>query len=207
MQRHITHQSNFVFGYGSLVNLTNLQTYLKRNLVPVLDYVICGLKGFNRCWNVAMDNRIDLPNYKYYIHRETGNRIDGFVTFLNISPYQNKTITGILFRVGDRELNNLDRRERNYQRIDVTNMIDIPIQGKAWTYIGLEQAKKRYQVGLEQKKAIIAQNYLNSVRDAYLSLGSHAFTNYIATTEQPTIPLLNLERCKVIGSRSEIKQL
>ena len=65
------YQSNFVFGYGSLVNLKNLQNYLGRKLTPGSDFIICGLANFHRCWNIAMDNRVDLPNYKYYIEGKT----------------------------------------------------------------------------------------------------------------------------------------
>ena len=189
--------SNFVFGYGSLMNVENLQKYLGHDLTPDSDFIFCGLRDFHRCWNIAMDNRIDLPNYKYYIEQKTGNRPEGFVTFLNIRPVQGKTIIGILFRVSDRELRNLDQRERNYQRIDVTKAIDIPIQEKAWVYIGLDEAEKRYQESLKQDNAMISQDYFDLVHNAYLSLGKEVFSNYVATTDKPRVPILNLEMRKV----------
>ncbi len=188
---------NFVFGYGSLTNVANLQTYLGRDLTLNSDFILCGLRDFRRCWNIAMDNRLDLPGYKYYIHRQTGNRPKGFVTFLNIRPHNGKTIIGILFSVSDKELENLDRRERNYQRIDITKAIDTRIQGKAWVYIGLDEAEKRYQEGLRQGNAVIAQDYYNSVHNAYISLGKKALSNYAETTDEPKIPISNLEMFKV----------
>ena len=191
------HQSNFVFGYGSLVNWDNLQQYLGRKLTPGSDFVICSLKNFHRCWNIAMDNRLDLPNYKYYIEEKTGNRFNGFVTFLNIRFDQDKTIIGVLFRVSELELENLDQRERNYQRIDITHQINRAIQGKAWVYLGLEQAKNRYHEGLDKSNAVISQEYFDLVNDAYFSLGNYAFSNYIATTDQLEVPTLDLKRCKV----------
>lgn len=191
------HQSNFVFGYGSLVHWENLQKYLGRKLTPGSDFVICGLKNFHRCWNIAMDNCLDLPDYKYYIERQTGNRFKGFVTFLNISPDNKNTIIGVLFRVSEPELKKLDQRERNYQRIDLTNQINRFIQGKAWVYIGLEQAEKRYQEGLQKDCAVISQDYFDLVHDAYFSLGSYAFSNYIATTNKLEVPTVDLKRCKV----------
>ncbi len=189
---------NFVFGYGSLMNVENLQKYLRRDLTPDSDFIFCGLRDFHRCWNIAMDNRIDLPGYKYYIDRQTGNRPEGFVTFLNIRPHHGRTIIGILFRVSDEELENLDRRERNYQRIDVTYRINTPIQGKAWVYIGLDEAKKRYHEGLKQHNAMIARNYFDSVHNAYVLLGKEALSNYAATTDKPRVPILNLEMRKVM---------
>ncbi|WP_019504636.1 gamma-glutamylcyclotransferase family protein [Pleurocapsa sp. PCC 7319] len=191
------HQSNFVFGYGSLVNWDNLQQYLGRKLTPGLDFVICGLHNFHRCWNIAMDNRLDLPNYKYYIEEQTGNRFNGFVTFLNIRFDQDKTIIGILFRVSEPELENLDQRERNYQRIDITHLINRAIQGKAWVYLGLEQAKNRYHEGLQKNCTAISQEYFDLVNDAYYSLGNCAFSNYLATTDKLEVPTVNLKRCKV----------
>lgn len=191
------YQSNFVFGYGSLVNWNNLQQYLGRKLTPGSDFVICGLKNFHRCWNIAMDNRLDLPNYKYYIEEKTGNRFNGFVTFLNIRFDQDKTIIGVLFRVSEPELENLDQRERNYQRIDITQQINRTIQGKAWVYQGLESARIRYHEGLVKRNVVISQKYFDLVNDAYFLLGNYAFSNYIATTDKLEVPTVDLKRCKV----------
>ncbi|MDJ0589493.1 MAG: gamma-glutamylcyclotransferase family protein [Pleurocapsa sp. MO_226.B13] len=189
--------TNFVFGYGSLVHINNLERYLGRKLTPDLDFIICGLNNFRRCWNVAMDNSQNLPNYKYYRDRASGNRPGGFVTFLNIRPAQDETILGILFRVSQAELKSLDRRERNYQRIEIASQLNRDIEGRAWTYIGLEEAKQRYQAGLRQNRSIIASDYLNSVARAYASLGDRIFNNYLATTDKPKIPILDLQRCRV----------
>lgn len=201
-------QANFVFGYGSLIDVANLQKYLARNLTilpqsfkltsrksfPIADYLFCNLQGFSRCWNIAMDNSIDLPQYKYYVDSKNNIRSQGFVTFLNIRPDKDKTILGILFRVSPSELQQLDRRERNYQRIDVTHQIDLPITGIVWVYIGLKEAEQRYQQGIKQGNAMISQSYYHGVYNAYLSLGKKALTNYLMTTEKPTVPIVNLER-------------
>ena len=191
------HQSNFVFGYGSLVNIKNLEQYLKRKLQPDSDYVICQLNNWQRCWNVAMNNSIDLPDYKYYRDTDTGNRIDAFVTFLNIRPKPNQSISGILFRVSDAELNSLDSRERNYQRINITKQLNIRIQGNAWTYIGLTAAEQRYQKGLAQNKAVIARTYFDSIEDAYLALSNKEYADYVTSTDKPAVSIMNLEVCRV----------
>ena len=191
----MTHQSNFIFGYGFLVNIKNLEQYLKRKLQPDLNHKICSLKDYQRCWNVAMNNQVNLPNYKYYRDR-TKQRIDAFVTFLNIRPHPNKNILGILFRVTDAELISLDSRERNYQRINITKQLDIQIQGNAWTYIGLPAAEQRYQTGLAQNKAVIDRTYFNSVEDAYLALGNKEHANYVATTDKPLASIIDLEVCR-----------
>jgi len=190
-------QDNFVFGYGSLVNLSNLERYLGRELILDVDFFICGLHNYRRCWNVAMNNNLDLPNYKYYRDRISGNRPNYFVTFINIRSAQDNTIFGILFKVSPAELENLDQRERNYHRIDITNELNINIEGKAWTYLGLASAKQRYQTGLQKHSAVISSNYFNLVRDAYFSLGDRYWHSYMATTDQPEIPIVDLEVYRV----------
>lgn len=142
-----------------------------------------------------MNNSIDLPNYKYYRDSYTRERINAFVTFLNIRPNLNVNISGILFRVTDAELNNLDSRERNYRRINITQQLNIQLQGNAWTYIGLSEAEQRYQTGLAQNKAIIARSYFDTVKNAYLSLGSQEYAEYIATTDKPAVSIMDLELC------------
>ena len=188
-------QSNFVFGYGSLVDIQNLEQYLRRKLQSDKDYKICSLKNYQRCWNVAMDNSIDLPSYKYYRDSQTQKRIYAFVTFLNIRPAPKINISGILFRVTDAELNSLDSRERNYRRIDITKQLNIQIQGSAWTYIGLPVAEQRYQTGLTQHKAVIARSYFNTVNNAYLSLGDRAYADYLNSTDKPAASIVDLEMC------------
>ena len=185
---------NFVFGYGSLMNLDKLQEYLGRDLTFGLDFKICGLRNFRRCWNVAMDNCLNLPNYKYYINVETGNRPESFITFINIRPNQGKAVGGILFRVSHQELKKLDRRERNYQRIDITNKIEEKVEGKAWVYIGLKEAEQRYEQGLKQNKGVIVQDYIDSIHYGYGLWGQEIWFNYVATTDKPRVPILNLKR-------------
>ncbi len=191
---------NFVFGYGSLMNLDKLKKYLGRDLTFELDFKICGLRNFRRCWNIAMDNSLNLPNYKYYIEVETGNRPESFITFINIRPNQGKAISGILFRVSHQDLKKLDRRERNYQRIDVTKRIEEQVEGKVWTYIGLKEAEQRYEQGLKQNKGMIAQDYIDSIHYAYGSWGQEIWSNYVATTDRPKVPTLNLKRYQVKGN-------
>ena len=192
--------NNFVFGYGSLVCIDSLRQFLGRTLNPELDFTYCGLKNFHRCWNVAMDNRVNIPGYKYYINKNTGDRLDGFVAFLNIRPQLGKTVTGILFRTSHADLEKLDNREYNYERVDITHKLDIQIQGRAWVYIGLDKAEQCYQEGLSKYNASISQTYFDLVHNAYRSLGEAAFSNYISTTDQPTIPILELERHQISSS-------
>ena len=90
-----------------------------------------------------------------------------------------------LFRVDHEDLVKLDQRERNYERVDVTHMIDVQIEGKVWVYIGLDEAEQCYQNGLKRYNAMICQSYFDLVCNAYRSLGDEAFSNYVGHNGSP----------------------
>src|SRR3954453_15770638 len=116
----------FVFGYGSLVRRP--------------DGLPCNLLGHRRAWNVAMDNRRTIPGYKFYVDPDTGERPPVRVTFLSLYPAPEGRVkgvafpcrlpppegpgNGVAFPVTADDLDALDRRERNYDRIHVTRLID-----------------------------------------------------------------------------------
>ncbi|MEM9217400.1 MAG: gamma-glutamylcyclotransferase family protein [Cyanobacteria bacterium P01_F01_bin.150] len=190
-----------IFGYGSLVNVEHLQAYLGRTLVANQDFMLCRLQDYCRCWTAAMDNRINLPGYKFYVEKHSGNRPQGVVTFLNIRPCSGKTITGIVFDVSEQELQRLDLRERNYRKVDVSDMIDSPTSRSIYAYVGRKESDQRYQQGLEQKSAIISRDYYDLVYGAYKALGAEALADYMDTTDPPQIPIVDLEKCPVTSTQ------
>ena len=86
---------------------------------------------------------------------------------------------------------------RKLYRIDITAKINTNINGTAWTYTGLDEARKRYQTGLKQKNGIICHDYFNLVYDAYSSLGDRFMDSYTATTDKPKVPIVDLEKYRV----------
>jgi len=143
-----------------------------------------------------MDNRIDLPNYKYYVDRKSGKRADVYVTFLNIRPCPDESVSGVLFKVDSQQLEKLDSRERNYNRIDITQSLSIKIAGRAWVYIGKREAESRYKSGLADGSAVISQSYYEVVYNAYLTRGEHVAADYLRTTDAPSVPLMDLQVIK-----------
>src|SRR4051812_47544581 len=141
--------TTFVFGYGSL---------LRRP-----DGIPCHLLGHRRAWNVAMDNRRTIRGYKYYVDPGTGERPPVHVAFLNLYPAAEGRVNGIAFPTAAEELDELDRRERNYDRIDVTRLLDVDLGGTVWTYLGSEAARERFEAGT----AVVDQNYVEDVRDGF----------------------------------------
>lgn len=189
--------NHYIFGYGSLVNQEVLHRYLGRRCV-VGEARLCQLKEFRRCWNVAMDNQVDLPGYKYYVDAETGERPAIFVTFLNIRYAKHSVITGMLFQVSQEELHFLDLRERNYQRIEVTDYLNTSVrESKVWAYIGTEEAEKRYQQGLTTGTAYIPEAYYHFVGECFYCYGEAAAQAYMHAMDPPEVPLRKLNRIDI----------
>ena len=68
-----------MFGYGSLTARPGL--VVTRELKE--DGFVADLAGLRRTWGVAMDNRRDLPGYKYYTDA-AGRRPQVFVAYLDL---------------------------------------------------------------------------------------------------------------------------
>ena len=104
-----------VFGYGSLVldGSGALET----------------LPGHGRVWGVATDNIRSIPGYKMYLLRADGSRPQVYVAFVDIEPDPAASVRGLVRPVTEPELEELDMRERNYDRVDVTDLIDADYGG------------------------------------------------------------------------------
>ena len=164
----------FVFGYGSLMR--------RPGGIP------CHLLGHRRAWNVAMDNRRTIPGYKYYVDPDTGERPPVHVTFLNIYAAAEGRVNGIALPVPAEVLDQLDRRERNYDRIDVTRLLDVDLGGTVWTYLGSEAARKRFAAGT----AVVSQDYFDAIREGFATVGG--LDEFDQSTDRLTVPLRRLTR-------------
>lgn len=183
--------AQFVFGYGSL---------LSHNRSPALASAqTARLEGYRRAWNIAMDNTVDLPGYKYY-RDPTGERPRVFVTFLNLVPAAGHRVNGIVFEVTAADLRELDARERNYARIEVTERVTGASCGKVWTYLGTADARQRYENGRATGRAVVSRDYHDAVVRSFASLGADAAAEYTSTTDPPACPIRELERVDLRGA-------
>jgi gamma-glutamylcyclotransferase (GGCT)/AIG2-like uncharacterized protein YtfP len=178
--------AQYVFAYGSL--LRDLGGSLDQRLRP------CRLRNHRRAWNVAMDNTLTLAGYKLYLGAADSSRPAVFVTFLNLVPAAGRHVSGVLFAVDDDELAALDERERNYDRRDVTGLIDGQSTGCVWTYIGKPEAERRFALGAREGRAVIDRAYLESVRAGFGLIAADALEEFDATTEPHGCPVLDLRR-------------
>jgi hypothetical protein len=138
-----------------------------------------------------MDNRRTIPGYKYFVDPETGERPPVHVTFLNIYPAAEGRVNGMAFPVTAELLDQLDRRERNYERVDVTRLLDVDLGGTVWTYLGSDDARARFEAG----DAVVAQDYFEAIRDDFAGAGG--LDGFERSTDPLTVPLRRLTRVDV----------
>ena len=153
----MSERAQFVFGYGSLAVGA-----------PVLP---ARLRGHRRVWGVAMDNTVDIPGYKSYRSRIDGSRPAVFVAFLDIVPDAGAATGGALLPVDAALLRTLDERERNYERVDVTEHVEGAPAGTVWAYRGSAEGRARLARGARNGTAVVAVDYVEAVRAALAVLG------------------------------------
>lgn len=132
-----------VFGYGSLLG--------ELSGAPAL------LLDHRRCWGVAMDNRVDIPGYRFFL-AAGGTRPAVDVAFLDIVPAPGEEVQGICQAVDVAQLAALDRRERNYARTDVSALVP-GTQDRVWAYHGLEVSRARFSRGRERGSVVVSRDY------------------------------------------------
>lgn len=180
---------DFVFGYGSLA--AELPFVPGRE--PCETGFVADLPGFARGWGVAMDNRRDLPGYKYYTASD-GTRPQVFVSFLDVAPIAGTgAVNGLCLPVGAEQLTRLDRRERNYARLDVSDRIDAG-GARVWVYVGTPDARERLRSARRAGSAVIAAAYLRAVEAGFAALGAEELARCRPSLAPSDLPVVKLVR-------------
>jgi hypothetical protein len=180
---------DFVFGYGSLAaELPFVPSGELRDEGFVAD-----LAGFVRGWGVAMDNGRDLPGYKYYTAAD-GSRPPVFVSFLDVAPVAGAAVVnGLCLPVDADQLARLDRRERNYSRVDVSDQTDAR-GARVWVYMGTPAARERLRGARHDGLAVIDATYLTGVEAAFAALGADELALCRPSLAPGELPVLELVR-------------
>lgn len=187
----------YVFGYGSLATLDPVPGRRRRPEGFVAD-----LRGLRRGWGVAMNNVVDLPGYKCYLEPD-GRRPALSVCFLDIEPDPSAQarVNGVCTPVDAADLAALDRRERNYERIDVSARIEAARRleasgrpARVWTYVGSAAGRARFAAGRAAGSAVIDAAYLTAVTAGLRALGSAAWTESASSLDPRGLPVRELVR-------------
>jgi cation transport regulator ChaC len=181
----------WVFGYGSLVSPVSFGVTLGRDPRPGVDFFEAELAGFGRRWNYGV------------MHTE-GTTVDDrgveqawTIVALGLVAAQDETVNGIVGWVDDVELVALDRRERHYDRVDVTALATVHgggVSGEIVTYVPRPEAQRHHEAARDLGRAAVEQRYWDLVDDAFAALGAGHRERYHATTPTPDVPVLELQR-------------
>jgi cation transport regulator ChaC len=163
--------TDYVFGYASLVALEDADALSGR------------LRGFRRCWGVAMNNWEGGEGAKHFLDRESGERPRIRVAYLDIERSDGSGVNGVAIPVEVERLAALDEREINYQRVEVTEAFEGPASGRIFTYVGLDAARERCRQGTTDGNVFASQDYAAGVRLAFERLGGEALAEFDRTTE------------------------
>ena len=177
----------FVFGYGSLAG-------------EHLRCPVARLRGWRRVWGVAMDNRADVPGYKSYRLRSDATRPAVFVAFLDIEPDPSAGVTGVCMPVAAQDLDGLDRRERNYDRVDVTDAIAPLPDGRVWAYRGSAEGRGRLRKGRAAGCAVVSRDYLEGVLAAVARIAPGELVAAERSPEVAGLEILDLERVEIASA-------
>ncbi len=170
-----------VFGYASLVGDDDGR-----------GTVAC-LPGYRRVWGVATDNLRAIPGYKMYLSRSDGSRPAVYVAFIDIEPNEASVVNGLVRPVPAAELELLDLRERNYDRVDVSGQLD-GFDGRVWTYRGSAEGRGRLARGRAEGRAVVSRDYLAKVRSGFAALGEQHERAFAESSILDDLPVLDLER-------------
>jgi hypothetical protein len=178
-----------VFGYGSLIwqPLRRITRSINQ------DGFVADLRGYRRAWGVAMDNRVDIPGYKYYVDPVSGDRPPVDLAFLDITPSVDDTVNGVCVPVTSDQLTTLDRREQQYDRIDVGARFPM-VAGPVWVYIGSAQGRERRRAGDLNGTTVVAREYRDSVLHGFDKLGERERLAFETSTSPCGCPVVDLSR-------------
>ena len=175
----------WIFGYGSLVSPVSFGGTVGRAFTVGHDFHYAVLNGWGRRWNYGVG----------HVSGEYAGRAYLLVA-LGLVAGEAESANGVVGWVADAELAQLDRRERDYDRVDVTELVETlaTLDGPVETYVPRRTAIERYETSRDAGAAAIEQRYWDLVAGAFAGFGPTERQRYLATTPPPDVPILELTR-------------
>jgi cation transport regulator ChaC len=182
----------WVFGYGSLVSPDSFGNTLGRRPQPGVDFFEAEVAGYGRRWNYGIIHSVGTaPD-------ESGRLRSWTVVALGVVASATEAVNGIIAWVSNEELVGLDRRERYYDRVDVTSAVTVhgPADntGRIVTYVPRREPRERYEQARRNGAAAVDQRYFDLVDRAFGDLGADRRERYYETTPAPDVPVLRMSR-------------
>lgn len=187
----------WVFGYGSLVSPESFGHTLGRALTPGVDFVEAEVTGYGRRWNYGVMSVVGESI------EDDGSRKEWTIVALGLVASPDETVNGVVGWVTADELPKLDRRERNYDRIDVSDRTTfgggaaVELTGPVVTYVPRPEPLQWYRDARDRGTAAVERRYYDLVDGAFADLGPDRRQRYHATTPAPEVPVIEMTRDSV----------
>ncbi len=183
----------WIFGYGSLVDPASMARTIGRTAVRGVDFFEADLVGWGRRWNYGVMHVIGTWT------RADGVEIDnGTIVALGLVASATDATMPFTRSVAGDELVNLDRRERNYDRVDISDLVTVTgaggeaVSGSIFTYVPNSASVAEYERARDAGTAGIRQTYWDLVDEAFTALGAEHASVYRSSTPAPDVPVVDL---------------
>lgn len=182
----------WVFGYGSLVSPASLARTIGRLTKPGTGFHPATLAGYGRRWNYGVGHVTG--SWTAVDGREIS---DGTIVALGLVESVDEKVNGAIASLTADELADLDHRERNYDRVDVSHLIDdiddVDLEGlPVFAYVPRASAVERYEAARDAGTGAVRQTYWDLVDDAFGVLGAGERDRYHESTPAPDVPVVDM---------------
>lgn len=181
-------RSTWVFGYGSLASPSSIARTIGRPVERGPELRAAHLDGYGRRWNYgSLHLRGDWEHDGRSVRR-------GVVISLGLVAGAGEQSNGVVVAVTDDELAELDWRERDYERTDVTDLITLDdgrVGGRVVTYVPRPSAIERYERARDDGNAAVRASYWDLVHAAFDALGGD-HPDRFGRTPPPDVPIADI---------------
>jgi hypothetical protein len=182
-------QVAYVFGYGSLVELIQPLVVAGRLFPAVPGH----LRGFRRNWGVTMNNWEASADEKHFVDPESGLKPTLAVAYLDLEEAPAEAVNGLAIPVDAARLRELDAREINYERAEVSAAFEPALAHTVFVYRGTAAARQRSRAGADGIEIYASRQYIERIERAFTALGPGQLDEYQRTTEPLPFPVRELE--------------
>ncbi|MGA1440859.1 MAG: gamma-glutamylcyclotransferase family protein, partial [Ilumatobacteraceae bacterium] len=183
----MTGTRTWVFGYGSLVSPGSFGATIGRRLRVGPEFVVARLDGFGRRWNYG------IRGFEGVSAGWDGAERTWTLVALGVTVSPSETVNGVVAPVSTDELAALDRREREYDRVDVTASIggvDVRDGDRVVTYVPRPAAVARAASAHSERRAAIELRYSDLVLGAFADLGPAHRERHRAAPPDEGVPVV-----------------
>ncbi len=139
----------YIFGYGSLVNISSAQKSFKRELKHE-DFIPVVVNGYKKAWN----------SIEYIVFDGEEEIINGI--FLNLQEDKNSNTNGVLLKITEEEFEFLKLREKNYSCIEISSVEDFQTDEKIYTFMTTREEKI---AKADDESCYIPKKYISLLED------------------------------------------